>query len=119
MKKIILTMAMLLAGLAATAQNGIVTVQSNAKEVPVAQWYIVLNKKLDNHAFFYAETSTAVDEIESMLFADGQSFSDPEGMDDDNDPYWEITRESGFVTYIYFVRGKAGDEYSSIITVTK
>jgi hypothetical protein len=119
MKKIILTMAMLLAGLTATAQNGIITVDNYKEEVPVQQWYIINEKELKHHAFFYAETSLVVGEIESMLFADGQSFSDPEGMDEDNDPYWEITRESGFITYIYFVRGKAGDEYSSIITVTR
>lgn len=119
MKKIMLTITMLLASLAVKAQNGIMTVQSNGKEVPVEQWYIVSDKKLDNHAFYYAKTGEAVTELETMLFADGQSFSDPEGMDEDNDPYWKIARESGFTTYVYFVRGKEGDVYSTIITVTQ
>jgi hypothetical protein len=118
MKKTILTIATLLLSLTMYAQNGIMTVQPNAKEVPVEQWYIIVNKKLDNHAYFYAETDIAVSELEAMLFADGQSFMDPKGMDDDNDPYWVIAKESGFVTYIYFIRGKDGDIYSTIITVT-
>ena len=119
MKKIILTITMLIASLAVNAQNGIVTINSNKDLVPVEQWYVIAEKEYKHHAFYYAETSTAVYEIEAMLFTDGQSFTDPEGMDEDNDPYWEITRESGFVTYVYFVRGKDGDEYSTIITVTE
>ena len=119
MKKIMLTVTMLLASLAVKAQNGIMTVQSNAEEVPVEQWYVVVNKKLDNHAYFYAETDIAVSELEAMLFVDGQSFSDPKGSDDDGDPYWVIVKESGFITHIYFVKGKSEDIYSTIITVTQ
>ena len=119
MKKIMLTVTMLLASLAVKAQNGIMTVQSNAEEVPVEQWYVVVNKKLDNHAYFYAETDIAVSELEAMLSADEQSFRDPKGMDEDNDPYWVIVKESGFITYVYFIRGKDGDVYSTIITVTQ
>lgn len=119
MKKIILTMAMLLAGLTTSAQNGIITVDSHKDDIPVEQWYIIDEKQFKNCGFYYGETSVAMDELEAMLFADGQSFNDPEGMDDNQDPYWVITRESGFVTYIYFFRGKDGDEDSSILTITK
>ena len=119
MKKVILTVTMLLASLAVKAQNGIMTIQPNGKEVPVEQWYIISDKKLDNHAFYYAETELVMDELNQMLKADEQDFDFPKGVDDDGDPYWVIVKESGFITHIYFAKGKDGDVYSTIITVTQ
>jgi hypothetical protein len=40
------------------------------------------------------------------------------GSDDDLDPYWIISKKSGFTTEIYLIRGKDGDEYSSLRTIT-
>lgn len=119
MKKVMLTITMFLASLAVKAQNGIITIGNNKGLVPVEQWYVIAEKEYKHHTFYYAKTSEAVTELETMLFADGQSFSDPEGMDEDNYPYWIIVKESGFVTIIYFAKGKDKDIYSTIITVTQ
>jgi hypothetical protein len=119
MKKAILTIATLLLSLTMYAQNGIMTVDNHKDDVPVEQWYVISEKEYKNRAFYYGETSTVVYELEVMLAIEDQRFTDPKGMDDDHDPYWVITRESGFVTAVYFVRGKGGDEYSYIITVTE
>ena len=52
MKKIVLTVALVLANLAVNAQIGVVTVDKNAKETPLGFWYVVNGKGFENQMFF-------------------------------------------------------------------
>lgn len=119
MKKLIILLFISMFSLLTNAQNGIVSITKIDDNLPIGQWFIIKDDKLDNNAFFYDETSIVVNELERMLSVSGKTFINPDGSNDDYDPYWIIVRNSGFVTYVYLTRGKEGDEYSSLKTVTE
>jgi hypothetical protein len=119
MKKITTLLFISMFSLLTNAQNGIVSISNIDDNLPIGQWFIIKDNKLDNNAFFYDKTSVVVDELIRMLSASGKTFINPDGSNDEYDPYWVIVRNSGFVTYVYLTRGKDGDEYSSLKTVTE
>ena len=118
MRKLVILMFMFMFSQLTNAQSGIVSVESIDNDLPVGQWFTIKEVEFDNNAFFYDMTSTVVGELERMLSIAGQTFFTPMGSNDELDPYWIIIRESGFTTKIYLTRGKDGDEYSSIRTIT-
>ena len=119
MKKITTLLFISMFSLLADAQNGIVSINKIDDNLPIGQWFIIKDNKLNNNAFFYDETSIVVNELERMLSVNGKTFINPDGSNDEYDPYWIIMRNSGFVTYVYLTRGKDGDEYSSLKTITE
>lgn len=100
------------------AQNGVVSINNIDDDLPVGQWFIVKEPAFNNNSFLYDKTSTVMDELEHMLVFNRQTFFSPTGSTDDLDPYWIIRKKSGFITEIYLIRGKDGDEYSSLRTIT-
>lgn len=119
MKKLVTVLFISVFSLLANAQNGIVSIANIDDNLPIGQWFTIKDDKLDNNAFFYGETSIVVTELERMLSVVDQTFITPKGSNDEHDPYWVIMRNNGYVTYVYLTRGKSGDEYSSLKTVTE
>jgi hypothetical protein len=118
MKKLIMVLFVFMFNQTINAQNGVVSINNIDDDLPVGQWFVVKDVVFNDNSFFYDKTSIVMDELEYMLTFNGQTFFSPMGSDDDLDPYWIISKKSGFTTEIYLIRGKDGDEYSSLRTIT-
>ena len=117
MKKLILTIAMVIASLVVNAQ-GIITVENAKSDVPVEQWYVIRDKDFNNNSFFYAKHDVAREELKRILSGDDQSIEFPKGTDSDGDLYWIIMYENEFTSYIYISKDGNSD-FSNLTIVTK
>ena len=100
MKNLILTVILMITTVSANAQ-GIITLENNKVDVPLAQWYVIRNKEFNNYSFFYAEPEEAINELKRILSQDDQSIEFPKGKDKDGDFYWVILYENEFLSHIY------------------
>jgi hypothetical protein len=117
MRKLILTIALMITSFVSNAQ-GIITVENRKSDVPVEQWYVIRDKDFNNTSFFYAKKDAARDELQRILSVDDQSIEFPKGKDTDGDDYWIIMYENEFTSYLYLTQdGKS--EFWNITIVTK
>jgi len=119
MKKVVLTVALALSSLFASAQLGIVTVEKNSKSTPLGFWYVVNGKGFENQMFFQNEDSLTQIELTSILAENGLDINSPKGKDEAGDLYWVVLDESGYVTYVYLIEDKLDEKYSTITVATK
>lgn len=120
MKKLILTVAMALSMITASAQSqlGVLNIDKNSKEIPVDYWYVLNGKGNENTMYYYNETSVTKEILKNMLATYGQSLEKPFGEDEDGDDFWIITHPSGNIVYLYLLEDGNG-KYAMIISITK
>lgn len=119
MKKVVLTVALAISSLFASAQLGVVTVEKNSKSTPLGFWYVVNGKGFENQMFFQDLDSNTQVKLASLLEQNGLDINSPKGKDESGDIYWISLDESGYVTYIYLIEDKIDEEYSTITLATK
>ena len=117
MKKIILTVILMITSITANAQ-GIITVKDKKSEVPIEQWYVIAKKDFVNHSFYYAKHNETRDELIRILKENNQSIEFPKGTDNEGDLYWVIYYENEFTSYFYLSKD-GNSEFSNITVVTK
>ena len=115
MKKLILTVILMITTIVANAQ-GVITVENGKSDVPVEQWYVIRDKDFMNYSFFYAEHDVAREELKRILNMDDQSIEFPKGRDKNGDNYWIIMYENEFTSYIYI--SKDGNSEYTFLTIT-
>jgi hypothetical protein len=119
MKKVVLTVALALSSLVASAQIGVVTLEKNSKTTPLGFWYVVNGKGFENQMFFQDETASVLIKLESILCSYDLNMDVPKGKDEEGDPYWIVMDETERVTYIYLIENKFDKGYSTITLLTK
>jgi hypothetical protein len=103
MKKIILTGALLLSSLTASAQWGVVTLERGVDYVPMEMWYTIHEKDRTNQMYFTSHDAEVAGEVLQKVLADMDiMMEDTLGTDSDGDPYWGIDLGNGFYSYVYF-----------------
>jgi hypothetical protein len=116
MKKLILTIALMVSSFALNAQQGVVTVDNGKSDVPLEQWYVVRDKLYNNMEFFYGDKELVFEELKTILRKDDQTIDFPKGTDEGGDKYWIIMYENEQIAYIYLSEFKS-DENLGLITV--
>jgi hypothetical protein len=115
MKKLILTIALMISSFALNAQQGVVTIDNGKSDVPLEQWYVVRDKEYNNMEFFYGDKELVLEELKTLLHRDDQTIDFPKGIEGE-DEYWIILSENEFVSYIYLTKFKS-DEKLALITI--
>jgi len=115
MRKLILTIALMISSLTLNAQQGVVTVDNGKSDVPLEQWYVVRDKEYNNMEFFYGDKELVLEELKTILNKDDQTIDFPKGTSGD-DQYWIIMYENEHVAYIYLTKFKS-DEKLALITI--
>ena len=101
MKKLILTLIMLLTTLVSNAQIGVITIKKN-QTVPLNMWYTIHEKDRENNIYITFENEDlAVYTLENLLGQFDMDIELPNDKDDDGDPYWSVEQENGFISDIY------------------
>lgn len=118
MKKIVLTVALALSSLFASAQLGVVTLEKNHKNIPIGFWYVVNGKGFENQMFFFDTDKNINVKLDALLRENGFDIELPKGKDEEGDNYWVLYDEY-YTTYIYLIKGKTNPGYSTITLVTK
>ena len=116
MKKLILTIALVISSFALNAQQGVVSVDNGKSDVPLEQWYVIRDKKYNNMEFFYGDKELVLEELKTLLHKDDQTIDFPKGTDEGGDKYWIIMYENEQIAYIYLSEFKA-DESLALITI--
>ena len=119
MKKVVLTVALAISSLFASAQLGVVTVEKNSKSIPLGFWYVVSGKGFENQMFFQDLDSNTQVKLASLLEQNGLDINAPKGTDESGDLYWVALDESGYVTYVYLIEDRTDEKYSTITLSTK
>jgi hypothetical protein len=119
MKKVVLTVALALSSLFASAQLGVVTLEKNHKNIPIGFWYVVNGKGFENQIFFFDTDKNINVKLDALLRENGLDIELPKGKDEEGDNYWVIYNELGYITHIYLIKGKTNPGYSTITLVTK
>lgn len=119
MKKVVLTVALALSSLFASAQLGVVTLEKNSKSTPLGFWYVVNGKGFENQMFFQDTDSNTQIKLTSLLEENDLDIDFPKGKDESGDIYWVVLNELGYVTYVYLIEDKIDKKYSTITVVTK
>lgn len=114
MKKLILTVAMVVSGVFAMAQ-GVVTVENLKEDLPLDQWFVARDKDLKDQMFFYANHELTMEELKSILSEHEQDIDTPKGQEGTAD-YWVILKENEYKVYVYL--DKFEDNFSMITLVT-
>jgi len=120
MKKIVLTVTLMLASLAANAQMGVITISKNDNQIPIDFWYVIADDKdYANQMMYYGKTSSVRTYLAKLLTESSADISKPDGTDETNDPYWIVTYPTGYVTYFYLSTDEEDKGYSWITTISK
>ena len=119
MKKLILTIVLMVSSFALNAQQGVVTVDNFKSDVPLEQWYVVRDKEYNNMEFFYGDKEMVLEELKTLLHRDNQTIDFPKGTDDGGEKYWIIMYENEFISYIYLTEFKSDDKLALITIVIK
>lgn len=119
MKKVVLTVALALSSLFASAQLGVVTLEKNHKNVPIGFWYVVNGKGFENQMFFFDTDQNINIKLNALLKENGLDIELPKGKDEEGDTYWTIYNELGYITNIYIIKAKTNPGYSVITLTTK
>jgi len=106
MKKLILTLTLLLTTLISNAQIGVITVKKN-ENVPLNMWYTINEKDRENNLYITFENEDlAVYSLEKLLSQFDMEIELPSDKDVDGDPYWTVEQENGYVSDIYYIKEK-------------
>lgn len=103
MKKIVLTVALLLSSLTASAQWGIVTLERGVDYVPMEMWYTIHEKDRTNQMYFTSHDAEVAGEVLQKVLSDMDiEMEDTLGIDSDGSTYWGTDLGNGFYSYVYF-----------------
>ena len=103
MKKIVLTVALLLSSSTALAQWGVVTLEKGVEYVPMEMWYTIHEKDRVNQMYFTSHDAEVAGEVLQKVLSDMNiSMEDTLGTDSAGDLYWGIDLGNGFHSFIYF-----------------
>ena len=106
MKKLILTLTLLLTTIISSAQIGVITVKKN-ENVPLNMWYTINEKDRENNIYITFENEDlAVYSLEKLLSQFDMEIELPNDKDVDGDPYWTVEQENGYVSDIYYIKEK-------------
>jgi len=106
MKKLILTLTLLLTTLVSNAQIGVITVKKN-QNVPLNMWYTIDEKERENNLYItFEDEDLAVYALGDILGRFDMEINNPNDKDVDGDPYWTVEQENGYVSDIYYIKEK-------------
>ena len=116
MKKLILTVAIMMASFAASSQIGVITLEKNAKFVPMQQWYTIKDPKLDNCIYYYDEIPGTEKKLKELLDMFDLELGYPKEKLEDGTVYWMVLGENTNLYYIYYEMDKPGFSYITVLT---
>lgn len=103
MKKLILTLVMLLTTLVSNAQWGIVTLDKGSEYVPMNMWYTIHEKDRVNQMYYTSHDSDITFSVLQKVLLDLDILmEDTLGVDDDGSPFWGTDLGNGFYSWIYY-----------------
>lgn len=106
MKKLILTLVLLLTTLVSNAQIGVITLKKN-QTVPLNMWYTIDEKgREDNIYITFEDEDLAIHKLGNLLGQFDMETGHPNGEDTDGDSYWYVEQENGYSCYIYYIKEK-------------
>ena len=106
MKKIILTLVLLLTTLGSNAQIGVITIKKN-QTVPLNMWYTIDEKDRENNIYItFEDEDLAITTLGNILAQFDMDVDDPTDEDVDGDPYWTVEQENGYISDIYYIKEK-------------
>ena len=106
MKKLILTLVLLLTTLVSNAQIGVITLKKN-ESVPLNMWYNIDEKDREYNLYITFENEDlAVYTLDNLLGQFDLEIDLPNDKDVDGDPYWTVEQENGYVSDIYYIKEK-------------
>ena len=106
MKKIILTLVLLLTTLVSNAQIGVITIKKN-QTVPLNMWYTIDEKDRENNIYItFEDEDLAINTLGNILAQFDMDVDDPTDEDVDGDPYWTVEQENGYISDIYYIKEK-------------
>lgn len=106
MKKLILTLVMLLTTLVSNAQIGVITIKKN-QTVPLNMWYTIDEKDRENNIYItFEDEDLAINTLGNILAQFDMDVDDPTDEDVDGDPYWTVMQENGYISDIYYIKEK-------------
>jgi hypothetical protein len=115
MKKLILTLTLLLTTLISNAQIGVITLKKN-ESVPLNMWYTIDEKdREDNLYITFENEDLAVYTLGNLLGQFDMEIDLPNDKDVDGDPYWTVEQENGYISDIYYIKEKNYSLYTITI----
>lgn len=106
MKKIILTLVMLLTTLVSNSQIGVITIKKN-ENVPLNMWYTINEKDRENNLYItFEDEDLAVYTLDNLLSQFDMEIDLTSGEDTDGDPYWTVEQNNGYISDIYYIKEK-------------
>lgn len=106
MKKLILTLIMLLTTLVSNAQIGVITIKKN-QTVPLNMWYTIDEKGRENNIYItFEDEDLAIYTLDYLLSHYDMDIELPNDKDVDGDPYWTVEQENGYDSDIYYIKEK-------------
>jgi len=107
MKKLILTLTLLITTLITNAQIGVVTLKRKSEYVPMNMWYTIHDKDRENQMYFTShDEEVANDVLQKVLLDLGIDPEDSQGEDERGDDYWGTDLGNGFYSWIFFGKDK-------------
>jgi hypothetical protein len=115
MKKLILSIVLLLTTLVSNAQIGVITIKKN-ESVPLNMWYTIDEKdREDNLYITFDNEDLAVYTLGNLLGQFDMEIDLPNDKDVDGDPYWTVEQENGYISDIYYIKEKNYSLYTITI----
>lgn len=106
MKKLILILTTLFTTFFSNAQIGVITLKKN-ESVPLNMWYTIDEKdREDNLYITFENEDLAVYTLDNLLGQFDLEIELPNDKDVDDDPYWTVEQENGYVSDIYYIKEK-------------
>lgn len=106
MKKLILTLVLLLTTLVSNAQIGVITIKKN-QTVPLNMWYTIDEKGRENNIYItFEDEDLAIYTLDYLLSHYDMDIELPNDKDVDGDPYWSVEQENGYDSDIYYIKEK-------------
>lgn len=106
MKKLILSLVLLLTTLVSNAQIGVITIKKN-QTVPLNMWYTIDEKGRENNIYItFEDEDLAIYTLDYLLSHYDMDIELPNDKDVDGDPYWTVEQENGYDSDIYYIKEK-------------
>jgi hypothetical protein len=106
MKKLILSIVLLLTTLVSNAQIGVITIKKN-ESAPLNMWYTIYEKgREDNLYITFDNEDLAIYTLGNLLGQFDMEIELPNDKDVDGDPYWTVEQENGYISDIYYIKEK-------------
>lgn len=114
MKKIVISIALLLSSLTASAQIGVLTLGKRDR-IQIGMWYTIHQRNRDNNMYItYDDEDMAVYKLEQLLSQFDAMVEIPDGTDEHGSPYWTVMQDNGYVSDIYYTK----ELYYELYTIT-